>query len=200
MQAPEQLYSPFSSPDWLYEIKYDGWRSLASIHDGQVRLHTKALRDCTRSFPEVVSGLSRIAGGPHVIDGELAVLGEHGVSDFNAFHLWRGRTRISANAPAVTFCAFDMPQFDGQDITGWPLERRKVLLQLLLLEAEPGAVLFVDDMPADADLFRLMVGAGLPIEGVVAKRRDSRYLPGVRSDSWRKIKRAGWREGRHWTN
>ena len=61
-------------------------------------------------------------------------------------------------------------------------------------------MLFVPDLQAKAEIFHALVAAGLPIEGVVAKRRDSRYLPGVRSDSWRKIKRPGWRQGRVWTS
>lgn len=202
-------------------IKYDGWRSLAGIDNGLAQLRTKSLRDCTRSYPEVVAALARIHGGPHIIDGELTVLDRHGVSDFNAFHQWRGgRTKIPSAAPRVTFAAFDLLTCDGQDITGLSLEHRKVLLQLLLLDAglEPldvgdslaqqlrlqlGAqrppVLFVPDLLAKAEIFHALVAAGLPIEGVVAKRRDSRYLPGVQSDAWRKIKRPGWREGRVWT-
>lgn len=95
-----------------------------------------------------------------------------------------------------------------------------MLLQLLLLDAgleldvgdtlaqqlrlELGArrppVLFVPDLLAKAEVFHALVAAGLPIEGVVAKRRDSRYLPGVQSDRWRKIKRPGWCKGRVWTS
>lgn len=222
MRAAEQLLPPRTDPDWLYELKFDGWRCIAGVDHGAAQLRTKTLRDCTRSYPEVAAALASIQGGPHIIDGELTVLDENGVSDFNTFHKWRGgRTKIPAAAPRVTFAAFDLLMCNGDDVMGLPLEHRKVLLQLLLLDAglepldvgdtlaqqlrlELGArrppVLFVPDLQAKTEIFHALVAAGLPIEGVVAKRRDSRYLPGVQSDAWRKIKRPGWREGRVWTS
>lgn len=101
---------------------------------------------------------------------------------------------------------------------GWPLEERKTLLQLLLLDAglepldwgdsvrgqlrlvdgPPPGVMMVADLRASATVFAALVGAGLPIEGVMAKRRDSTYTPGQRSGAWLKVKRPGWQEGREW--
>jgi bifunctional non-homologous end joining protein LigD len=200
MQAPDQLYKPFTSADWIYEIKYDGYRCLAGIEAGQVRLRTKALRDCTDWFPEIALALAAVPGGPHVIDGEACVLGEHGVSDFNRLQERARRRRRVSGAPAVTLCAFDLLQLHGQPTVTLPLEERKELLRELLAGVPRIHVLYVDHLPADAALFAAMVQAGLPIEGVMAKRRESPYLPGVRSDSWRKVKRPGWRDGRIWKN
>jgi bifunctional non-homologous end joining protein LigD len=100
----------------------------------------------------------------------------------------------------VTLCTFDILVHNGQSVMGLPLVERKPLLQQLLADIPKQCVLFVGDLPADAGLFQAMVGAGLTIEGVVAKRRASPYRPGVRSPDWRKIKRPGWQQGRRWTN
>lgn len=81
-----------------------------------------------------------------------------------------------------------------------PLVDRKALLEQPLKDMLPVWVLLVKDLPADANVFKAMVDAGLEIEGVMAKRRHSPYQPGVRSPDWVKIKRAGWREGRLWKN
>jgi bifunctional non-homologous end joining protein LigD len=80
------------------------------------------------------------------------------------------------------------------------LVERKALLAELLAGVSKVAVMYVGHLDADANVFSAMVGVGLEIEGVMAKRRDSIYQPGVRSDSWRKIKRPGWRDGRVWRN
>lgn len=97
---------------------------------------------------------------------------------------------------AVTYCVFDLLVHGGRLTMNLPLVERKALLEGLVAGV-PG-ILFVKDLDADAAVFQAMVQAGLQIEGVVAKRRDSRYHPGVRSDDWRKIKRQGWQDGRTW--
>src|SRR4051794_14771521 len=100
MRAPEQLRPPFTDAEWLYELKFDGYRCMAGVEkdDGftpdseeeryqhiaaRVQLRTKSGADCGRWFPEIVEALAGLPGGPHVIDGEVAVLDENGVSDFN---------------------------------------------------------------------------------------------------------------------
>lgn len=198
MQAPEVLRAPFASPDWLYELKFDGYRCMAAIEGGQVRLQTKSGADCTAWFPEVVTALQELPGGPHVIDGEACVLRPDGVSDFNAFQERARKRRWYAGAPQVTLCAFDLLLHDGLRVMGLPLVERKARLERLLVDLPKQAVLYVGSLPADPAVFHAMVGAGLPIEGVMAKRRDSTYQPGVRSPDWLKIKRPGWEEGRLW--
>lgn len=188
---------PFTSDAWLMEVKFDGYRCGAAIDNGHVRLATKNGNDCTHAYPEVVAALRRLPGGPHVVDGEVCVLIE-GISDFNLFHAERGTRKPASGAPAVTFCAFDLLIVDGENVMSQPLIERKRRLKELLAPIPKIAVLFVDDLPADANLFAAMIGIGLNIEGVVAKRRDSVYLPGQRSRDWLKIKRPGWRIGRRW--
>jgi bifunctional non-homologous end joining protein LigD len=191
MLSPEALRPPFTDPAWLYEIKFDGYRCLAGIEDGQVQLRTKALKDCTTWYPEVVGALSKLQGGPHIIDGEACVLNDIGVSDFERFQDRARRRRWYPGCDQVTLCAFDLMVHNGQNVMGLELVERKALLRELLAQVPKQCVLFVQDLPADASLFASMLGAGLQIEGVVAKRRASTYQPGTRSYDWRKIKRPG---------
>jgi bifunctional non-homologous end joining protein LigD len=74
---------PFSSPDWLYEIKFDGYRCMAGIGSGVAELRTKNGTACTHWYPDIAQGLSKLPGGPHLIDGEACVLDDLGRSDFN---------------------------------------------------------------------------------------------------------------------
>ena len=179
---------PFSSPEWLYEIKFDGYRCLARIAGGQVQLRTKNGTDCTAWYPEVAEALAGVPGGPHVIDGEAAVLDDLGRANFDRLHKRAARRRRYTGCDPVTLCAFDLLMHDGRDIMGLPLVERKALLRHLLASV-PG-VLYVGDLPAREELFAQAV-LPLQLEGFVAKRRDSAYVPGERSPHWLKIKRKG---------
>ncbi len=186
---------PFTSPAWLFEVKFDGYRCLARVESGQVELRTKSGASCGRWFPEVTEALSAIPGGPHVIDAEVCVLDHIGRSDFNRLHARAARRRWYAGCDAVTLCAFDLLFENGRNIMGLPLMERKLRLQRLL--AGFAGVLFVSDLPAEKELFAQAVEP-LELEGIVAKRRDSVYTAGVRSPDWVKIKRRGWQDGRIW--
>lgn len=188
---------PFTSDDWLYEIKFDGYRCLARVQDGAVQLRTKSGADCTGWYPEVAGALAGLPGGPHVIDAEACVLDGIGRSDFDRLHERSARRRWYTGCAPVTLCAFDLLFENGRNTMGLPLVERKARLQRLLAGV-PG-VLFVGDLPARAELFSQAVEP-LKLEGVVAKQRTSVYAPGVRSRDWVKIKRAGWQEGRAWRN
>lgn len=189
---------PFTSTDWLYEVKYDGYRCLARFGDGSTELRTKSGVDCTRWFPEIADLLAPIAGGPHVVDGEACVLDDIGRSDFERLQARARRRRRYPGCDPVTLCVFDILYLGGRSLMALPLLERKAMLQQLLAPLKPRIVL-VGDFPAEADLFpKLAIGARL--EGFVAKRLASPYLPGVRSRDWLKIKREGWQEGRTWRN
>lgn len=188
---------PFTSDEWLYEIKFDGYRCLARVGDGVVQLRTKSGADCTKWYPEVGEALAKLRGGPHVIDAEACVLDSIGRSDFERLHERSARRRWYAGCAPVTLCGFDLLFESGRNIMGLPLVERKARLKRLLADV-PG-VLFVGDLPARAELFAQAVEP-LKLEGVVAKQRASLYTPGVRSPHWVKIKRAGWQDGRTWRN
>ncbi len=169
---------PPSSQDeqWAYEIKWDGYRTLAFVNDGDLRLQSSSGLDVTAKYPEL-SGLGTAVNAPSaIIDGELVVLDPNGRPSFEM--LQRHETQVA-------FYAFDVLQIDGSDTTSLPYEQRRALLASLL---EPGANWMV---PAHrvgdgAALLEATVERGL--EGVMAKRLGTPYQPGKRTPNWRKVK------------
>jgi bifunctional non-homologous end joining protein LigD len=186
----EEAKRPFDSPEWLFELKYDGYRLLAEFGGGKARLKTRNGADATRWFPEVARGLASVPGGPHITDGEVCVLDEHGRSDFDKLHERAKRRRWYAGCDPVAYCVFDLLVLAGRDITGMPLLDRKARLTKLLTPA-PEGVLVVGHFDGESE--QLFEGAVLQLglEGLVGKRKASPYLPGVRSLDWVKIKRKG---------
>jgi len=179
---------PFTSPDWIFEIKYDGYRCMARIDQGHVELRTKNHADCTAWYPEVAQLLASVPGGPHVLDGEAAILDEIGRSDFERLHARSRRRRWIADEP-VTYCAFDLLFHNGENIMDLPLMERKARLARLLRPLR-GKLVIVGEFPARAQLFKeLVLGANL--EGFVAKAKRSRYQPGIVSPDWVKLKPKG---------
>lgn len=182
MLALEGLRPPFTDTDWIYEKQYDGYRCLAAIDQGRVRLRSKAGRTCTSWFPEVARALLDLSGGPHIIDGEVCVLDEEGVSHLDWLQERARKRRLHPVSPGVTFAVFDILVHDGRSVMHLPLTTRKKRLQELLSSSDDPSLLVVSDVPASTDL-------KAQVEGVIAKHLDSPYLPGVRSDAWVKIGR-----------
>lgn len=188
---------PFTDAAWIYEVKYDGYRCMARSGGGQpTELRTKNGVDCTVWFPEVAQLLEALPGGPHVIDGEVCVLDDIGRSDFESLQTRARRRCWYYGCTAVTLCAFDLLYQDGRSVMPLPLGMRQALLRKLLEPLLPRLVI-VGELPARAELFAAAV-LGAKLEGFVAKRLASPYLPGVRTKDWLKIKRPGWHEGRTW--
>jgi bifunctional non-homologous end joining protein LigD len=167
---------PTDDDRWAYEIKYDGYRTLAFVDGGGVRLQSTNLRDVTDSYPE----LSGLPGGVHadsaVLDGELVVLDADGRPRFDLIQ--------RHERPGVLF-VFDVLRIGEHDAIGLPYEdRRRVLEQLV----DPGDHWVVPSyrVGGGADLLAATGAQGL--EGIMAKRLGSTYVPGKRSPNWRKIK------------
>jgi bifunctional non-homologous end joining protein LigD len=178
---------PFSDPEWLFEIKWDGVRALAWIADGEVTLRARSGADVTSHYPELAPLPEWIHARRAILDGEIVALDERGHSDFE-----RLQQRMHVRAPAanlvaqvpVTYYVFDLLYCDGYDLRDAPLLARKELLRTLL---RPSAhVRFSDHQLAQGrEMFDLAREMGL--EGIVGKRADSRYA-GVRTPNWVKIK------------
>ncbi len=184
MLATEKAVAPFTDPAWHFEIKFDGHRMLAATGP-DAAMRTRNGADSTKWYPEVAEALKRLPAGC-IIDGEACVLDDIGRSVFDRMQDRSTRRRWDAANP-VTLEAFDLLYHRGKPVMHLPLVKRRALLAKLV----PGSgILYVADLPAEADLFRQFV-LGLQLEGFVAKRRDSLYAPGERSDAWLKIKRAG---------
>lgn len=201
MQAPERSFAPFTSEDWLFEVKYDGYRGLARVEGGSARLFTKSRIEATTWFPEIAASLSKLAGGPHILDGEIAILDDLGRSQFQALRERAARRRWYPGARPCTYVAFDLLMLDGIDTREMPLGMRKDLLAELLapFRRRPEGVLYLQDLDADEALFTQIV-LPLELEGFMAKLRTGPYLSGVRSDLWRKIKRKGAVEPQRFRN
>ncbi|MDF2457772.1 MAG: hypothetical protein K0S79_188 [Nitrospira sp.] len=175
---------------WLYEIKFDGYRLIAGVEAGQIELRTRNGVGATKWFPEVVAGLKSLTGGPHILDGEVCVLDDLGRSDFNRLQDRAKRRKWYEGADPVVFCAFDLLARDGRSLIGLPIEARKQQLQELLTP-QPASTMYVGhfDWEHGPELFAK--ARTLKLEGLVAKREGSFYLPGERSKDWVKCKVPG---------
>jgi bifunctional non-homologous end joining protein LigD len=178
-------------PGWIFEIKFDGWRLLAKFGEGKCELRTRRGANATKWFPEVARALASVGGGPYITDGEACVLDDMGRSDFDRFQDRARRGGWYEGADPVTYCVFDLLVDQGEDITQLPLTERKARLAKLLKDPPP-SVLFVSHFDNEAhDIHTIVREAVVPfeLEGLVAKRKNSVYVPGVRTANWVKVKR-----------
>ncbi len=178
-----RLSGPFDSDRHLYEIKWDGFRTLAFVDSGGLRLMSRGGHRVTERYPELAALASFPAGT--VLDGEIVIF-KDGRPDFESL-LRRSRARQSTaeRSRAATYVAFDLLYSGFRSVMGEPLSRRRARLEELI---QPGPQLSISEgiVGGGTAMYREACGNGL--EGVVAKRLDSRYSPGLRSDAWRKIK------------
>lgn len=181
-----QLATLVSQPpagDWTYEIKFDGYRMLARILDGEVRLFTRNGHDWTERLPKQVQALQALKLGDSWLDGEVVVLNDDGLPDFqglqNAFEIGRSQH--------ILFYLFDAPFLNGQDLRQQPLEaRRKALQGLFKGKRKQGPLRFSAAFVASHhDIVES--ACAMRLEGVIGKRAGSPYVS-RRSDDWIKLK------------
>jgi len=168
-----------AGPEWLHEIKYDGFRMLVQRDGERVRLITRGGYDWTKRYPWIVQAALKNRHKHFVIDGEAVILGVDGYSDFNA--LLSGK-----HNEEVQLCAFDVVAMDGEDLREQPLSLRKTNLARLLARRPDG--IFLSDFEQGEigpDLFRAACRMGF--EGLISKRRDRPYQAG-RTKHWVKVK------------
>jgi len=179
----------FDNPDWLFEIKWDGYRAVAFIEGGSLRLVSRNQNDLTGQFPELRDLPKSVQAERAVIDGEIVALDDHGRPSFS---LMQQRTGFQPGKPRrpgregvpVVYYAFDLLYLDGYDLRRVGLEKRKELLQSVLTAGD--IVRFSDHYPEKGrDLFAVASKSGL--EGILAKKRASIYHE-ERSRDWLKIK------------
>ena len=180
---------PFDDPNWLFEIKWDGYRAVAFIEDGGLRLVSRNQNDLTAQYPEL-RDLPRFAKAQRaIIDGEIVALDEQGRPSFSLMQQRTGFRPGKSRLPGrqgvpVIYYAFDLIYVDGYDLRGAKLEARKRLLQTVV-ENSP-VIRFSDHYPEKGlALFEAAKQRGL--EGIVAKKRNSLYEE-KRSREWLKIK------------
>lgn len=178
---------PFSDPDWLFEIKWDGIRALAFVEDGKVRLQSRTGRDITKQYPDLREVAKHVDADAAILDGEIVVLDEDGRSNFE-----RLQSRMNVRSPSpelvrqapVIYYVFDLLYCDGQDLRQTPLVERKELLRRVLRSQPP--VVYADHLLEQGkELLEQARQHGL--EGIIGKQLRSVYIED-RSRSWLKFK------------
>jgi bifunctional non-homologous end joining protein LigD len=168
-----------ASPDWVHEVKYEGFRLIVHRDGDRVRLLTRNGHDWAGRCPWIVESAIKNRHRQFVIDGEAVILGVDGYSDFNALHSGKHNEEVQ-------LCAFNVLSMDGDDLRKLPLSMRKANLARLLARRPDG--IFLSDFEQGEigpDLFLAACQMGL--EGLVSKRRDRPYQAG-RSKHWIKVK------------
>ena len=183
---------PFSDPDWLFEVKWDGYRVEAVVRDGRTRLWTRRRQDAAAYFPDLADATGWIDADEAIVDGEVVALDEQGrprfslLQDHTGIRTWRTPGGKRRDTPAeVVYQAFDLLHVDGQSLVNVPLEERKRFLRARL-RSHP-LVRFAGHVVADGEAF-FDAARAQELEGIVAKLRRSPYEPGRRSKSWLKLK------------
>ncbi|MGD8727902.1 MAG: DNA ligase D, partial [Gemmatimonadales bacterium] len=179
----------FTSADWIYELKYDGYRLLAAIERGEPRLLTRNKHDATGAFPEIGSALRHLPTEHVVLDGEVVVHDDQGKPSFQRLQQRARYTRsldvqLAAARQPATYYAFDLLALEDHDLRGLDLLRRKALLRRLLPTVGP--IRYTDHIDGEGEAFFAEV-AKLGLEGIVAKKVGSTYRAG-RSPHWIKIR------------
>jgi bifunctional non-homologous end joining protein LigD len=174
---------------WAFEIKWDGYRTIVHVDDidrgrdvdgGRVRLQSSAGHDVTARWPELGDLAGSVNASSAILDGELVVFGDDGRPSFELVQ----QSGAGSARQAVLQC-FDVLQIDGIDVIDLPYEARRRLLEQLV---EPGDNWTVPSCRIGDGPALLAATAEQGLEGVIAKRLDSRYRPGTRTRDWRKIK------------
>jgi bifunctional non-homologous end joining protein LigD len=183
------IEQPFDSPDWLFEIKWDGYRAVAFIENGRVRLVSRNQNDLTSQYADLQELPKAVKAKIAILDGEIVALDEQGRSSFSLMQQRTGfRDRKKRFAPqpgiSVLYYAFDLLYLDGYDLRRVPLEQRKLALASIL-NGPNDIIRRSDDFPDGKALFHAAQRQGL--EGILAKKRSSLYEE-RRSQAWLKIK------------
>ena len=172
--------APPEGEQWLHEIKWDGYRLVATLVDGRARLFSRNALEWTDKVPEITAALEALKLGSAALDGEL-IAGRGTKEDFNLLQA----TLSGEKMGALSFVLFDLLHLDGVDIAAAPLLERKALLEDVLREPPP-QLAFSSHIPGDgSEAYR--IASESHFEGIISKRADRPHHPG-RSEEWRKTK------------
>jgi bifunctional non-homologous end joining protein LigD len=183
-------HDPFDDPDWIFEPKLDGVRTLAYVSTAETRLVSRTGRDQTAQYPELANLATFVNAVHAVLDGEIVAIGDDGQPSFERLQQRINLTsetdiaKVRSKIP-VSLYVFDILWLDDRDLTGLELVQRRQILEDVITQTGPIGITLVIEQEG-VQFFEAAKGLG--IEGVIAKRRDSIYEPGKRSRHWRKIK------------
>ena len=178
---------PFSDPEWIFETKWDGFRSVCFISKGKARFVSRNQIEMTPQYPELVNIPKQIEAGEAILDGEIVALDEHGMP---RFQLLQNKLRIRSGSYAkarkahIVYFVFDLLYYDGQDLTSCAVIERKALLEKILRPAS--FVKYSDHVVADGEEFFRHIEK-FRLEGMIAKRAASKYVQ-KRTADWLKVK------------
>jgi bifunctional non-homologous end joining protein LigD len=177
--------APFDDPDWLFEVKWDGFRVEAIVDGGSVGLWTRGQQDASRYFGPFLEPPTWLDARSAIVDGEVIALDEHGEPDFALLQARiKGRGVVAEPTPFV-YEVFDLLHLDGRSLLDEPLEvRRRLLGKALRPDAR---VRLSEHVEADGIAF-FEAARVRGLEGIMAKDRNAPYVPGKRTDRWQKVK------------
>lgn len=164
-----------TNPEYLYEIKWDGYRIIAFVNGKTVKMNSRSGLDYTTKYPPVAKALSATKH-KMVVDGEVVVFNDEGMPDFDSLQNYNGH-----NTP-ISYCVFDILWCDGYNLKGLPLVERKAILKGIV--GDSTVLKYSESFDDGAGLYDLMIEKNL--EGIVAKKRDSEYREGARDNDWLK--------------
>jgi len=170
---------PFNHPDWLFEVKWDGYRAVAEIRDSGVSLYSRNLISLDKKFSPIAGSLRELKLEA-VLDGEIVAVDDQGRPDFQMLQHYRDLGRGH-----LLYYVFDLIHFRGRDLTGLPLVRRKELLKKILPSTP--RIRFSDHVWREGVLF-FSVAKEKGLEGIIGKHSQSLYEAGKRSRQWLKVK------------
>ncbi len=173
---------PFDDKDWIYEIKWDGYRAIAEVNHDDVVLYSRNGNVFNTTYPIIVEALKKI-NIPVILDGEVVIVDKNGKSDFQLLQHY-----LSDNDHEIKYCVFDILSINNENTYDLPLITRKKLLKQLISSLKKNSVIMYSDhiVEKGKQFFETAVESNL--EGIMAKKADSLYAPGVRTTDWLKIK------------
>ncbi len=171
---------PPSGPRWIHEIKLDGFRMGVFVTRRSVAIISRRGKDYTAAYPEIAAAAKTLGAKSAILDGEITVLDEHGVTNFQLLQ------QLGSSRKGLTYFAFDLLALNGEDLTPLPLEERKRRLKDLV-GPHAGLIRYTAHTDSKGEMF-LSKACARGAEGIVSKLRDAPYRIGVRSAEWQKIK------------
>lgn len=169
--------------EWIYEVKFDGYRIMSRIENGKARLITRGAHDWSHKMLGLVAELETLGISSAWLDGEIVILNDKGLPDFSAL---QKSFDAPENSARIVYFVFDVPFFEGFDLRGVRLHQRRALLKRFFDVSSTEHVRYsadFDALPASI----LSSACAMQLEGVIGKRADSRY-ESARSSSWIKLK------------
>jgi bifunctional non-homologous end joining protein LigD len=169
-----------TGPEWIHELKWDGYRIVARRHGHLVRLWSRTGRSWTEAYPAITNAIRALPTDSVIIDGEAVCLREDGSPDFDAL-------RSQRTCKTARLMAFDLLFVGGQDLRGFPLEERRSMLAALLRDEPYDGLWFSGEVEGSQGEALFRQACAMNLEGIVSKRKGRPYRSGPTKD-WRKIK------------